>query len=168
MLGAAALEKTLSSSITKSLTATPTSLHSIVGSAGSFRDAVNRFETFQQEHLAPNNLEFGFVTLDSWDLRVQVPTSPRGSSSKTLIATSCNRLCRGHSMPFSYPNQHTFAYGQPLPSPQSYGQYSGRGDASNQHGSAMSIPYSSLLRAPHSLAGGDHKVRQRSFAWHVA
>lgn len=48
-----------------------------VRSAGSFRDAINRFDGFAQEHLLPNNLEFSFVTLDSWDLRVQLPREAR-------------------------------------------------------------------------------------------
>ena len=48
-----------------------------VRTAGSFRDAINRFDSFAQEYLLPNNLEFSFVTLDSWDLRVQLPREAR-------------------------------------------------------------------------------------------
>ena len=48
-----------------------------VRNAGSFRDAVNRFDTFAQEHILPKNYEFAFVTLDSWDLRVQLPREAR-------------------------------------------------------------------------------------------
>lgn len=48
-----------------------------VRSAGTFRDAVNRFDAFAQEHLLSKNLEFAFVTLDSWDLRVQLPREAR-------------------------------------------------------------------------------------------
>lgn len=48
-----------------------------VRTAGSFRDAINHFDNFAQEHLLPNNLEFSFVTLDSWDLRVQLPREAR-------------------------------------------------------------------------------------------
>lgn len=48
-----------------------------VRNAGTFRDAINRFDAFAQEHLLPNNLEFSFVTLDSWDLRVQLPREAR-------------------------------------------------------------------------------------------
>lgn len=48
-----------------------------VRNAGSFRDAVNRFDQFAQEHLIPKNYEFAFVTLDSWDLRVQLPREAR-------------------------------------------------------------------------------------------
>ena len=40
-------------------------------------DAVNRFDAFAQEHLLSKNLEFCFVTLDSWDLRVQLPREAR-------------------------------------------------------------------------------------------
>ena len=48
-----------------------------VRTAGTFRDAINRFDTFAQEHLIPKNYEFAFVTLDSWDLRVQLPREAR-------------------------------------------------------------------------------------------
>jgi hypothetical protein len=48
-----------------------------VRNAGSFRDAIERFTTFAQEHIIPKNLEFAFVTLDSWDLRVQLPREAR-------------------------------------------------------------------------------------------
>lgn len=48
-----------------------------VRTAGSFRDAINRFDTFAQEQLLRENLEFSFVTLDSWDLRVQLPREAR-------------------------------------------------------------------------------------------
>ena len=48
-----------------------------VRNAGTFKDAVNRFEIFAQEHLISKNLEFAFVTLDSWDLRVQLPREAR-------------------------------------------------------------------------------------------
>lgn len=48
-----------------------------VRSAGTFRDAINRFDAFAQEHLISKNLEFAFVTLDSWDLRVQLPREAR-------------------------------------------------------------------------------------------
>ena len=48
-----------------------------VRTAGSFRDAINRFDTFAQKHLLPDDLEFSFVTLDSWDLRVQLPREAR-------------------------------------------------------------------------------------------
>lgn len=79
--------RTLPNPKTKSLTATPMCPHSIVGSAESLRDAVNRFEVFQQEHLAPNNIEFAFVSLDSLDLRVKIAgiSSPRRSTSMSRI-----------------------------------------------------------------------------------
>jgi len=48
-----------------------------VRNAGTFRDAINRFDTFAQEHLTGQNLDFTFVTLDSWDLRVQLPREAR-------------------------------------------------------------------------------------------
>jgi hypothetical protein len=48
-----------------------------VRNAGSFRDAISRFDAFAQEHLISKNLEFSFVTLDAWDLRVQLPREAR-------------------------------------------------------------------------------------------
>lgn len=48
-----------------------------VRTAGSFRDAVNRFDAFAQETLLSQNLDFTFVTLDAWDLRVQLPREAR-------------------------------------------------------------------------------------------
>jgi hypothetical protein len=48
-----------------------------VRNAGSFHDAIDRFKNFAQEHLISKNLEFAFVTLDSWDLRVQLPREAR-------------------------------------------------------------------------------------------
>lgn len=51
-----------------------------VRNAGTFRDAINRLDSFTQEHLLAKNLEFAFVTLDSWDLRVQLPREARDKS----------------------------------------------------------------------------------------
>lgn len=48
-----------------------------VRSAGTFRDAISRFDAFATEHLTSKHLEFAFVTLDSWDLRVQLPREAR-------------------------------------------------------------------------------------------
>lgn len=48
-----------------------------VRNAGTFRDAINRFDAFASEHLTAQNLDFSFVTLDSWDLRVQLPREAR-------------------------------------------------------------------------------------------
>lgn len=48
-----------------------------VRTAGTFRDAINRFDAFASEHLTSKSLEFAFVTLDSWDLRVQLPREAR-------------------------------------------------------------------------------------------
>lgn len=67
-------KKKLTSLCTASLT-TLTWEH--VRNAGSFRDAINRFDTFAAEHLTSKNLDFSFVTLDSWDLRVQLPREAR-------------------------------------------------------------------------------------------
>jgi len=48
-----------------------------VRNAGSFKDAIAAFDKFATEHLTSQNLEFAFVTLDSWDLRVQLPREAR-------------------------------------------------------------------------------------------
>ncbi|CAI4213769.1 unnamed protein product [Parascedosporium putredinis] len=48
-----------------------------VRNAGTFRDAINRFDAFANEHLTSQNFDFVFVTLDSWDLRVQLPREAR-------------------------------------------------------------------------------------------
>jgi hypothetical protein len=48
-----------------------------VRNAGTFRDAINRFDAFASEHLTSQSLDFVFVTLDAWDLRVQLPREAR-------------------------------------------------------------------------------------------
>lgn len=48
-----------------------------VRNAGTFRDAITRFDAFANEYLTSKNLDFSFVTLDSWDLRVQLPREAR-------------------------------------------------------------------------------------------
>ena len=51
-----------------------------VRSAGDFRAAIQRFEAFHSKYIAPDNLQFAFVTLDAWDLRVQLPREARDKS----------------------------------------------------------------------------------------
>jgi hypothetical protein len=46
-----------------------------VRNAGTFREAISRVDQFVQEQL--NSAEFAFVTLDAWDLRVQLPREAR-------------------------------------------------------------------------------------------
>lgn len=48
-----------------------------VRNAGTFRDAINRFDAFASEHLTSQNFDFVFVTLEAWDLRVQLPREAR-------------------------------------------------------------------------------------------
>lgn len=48
-----------------------------VRSAGSFKDAINRLDSFAQEHLINKDFEFAFVTLDAWNMRVQLPREAR-------------------------------------------------------------------------------------------
>lgn len=50
-----------------------------VRNAGTFRDAISRIDDFIREHVPPSN-EFAFVTLDAWDLRVQLPREARDKS----------------------------------------------------------------------------------------
>lgn len=45
--------------------------------AGTFKDAITQLDSFVNEHLSSQNAEFAFVTLDSWDLRVQLPREAR-------------------------------------------------------------------------------------------
>ncbi|KAI9822651.1 MAG: hypothetical protein M1827_000370 [Pycnora praestabilis] len=71
------LVKPVNTPITPLCTSLTTLTWEHVRNAGSFRDAINRFDTFANEFLLPNNLEFAFVTLDSWDLRVQLPREAR-------------------------------------------------------------------------------------------
>ncbi|KAK9372422.1 uncharacterized protein V1513DRAFT_384847 [Lipomyces chichibuensis] len=48
-----------------------------VRNAGTFRDAITRFDNFAQEYLMSKGLDFTFVTLNAWDLRVQLPREAR-------------------------------------------------------------------------------------------
>lgn len=74
------LVKPVNTPITALCTSLTTLTWDQVRNAGTFRDAINRFDSFAQEHILPKNLEFAFVTLDSWDLRVQLPREARDKS----------------------------------------------------------------------------------------
>ncbi|KAF2841200.1 hypothetical protein M501DRAFT_1014013 [Patellaria atrata CBS 101060] len=74
------LVKPVNTPITPLCTSLTTLTWEHVRNSGSFRDAINRFDSFAQEHIVPNSLEFAFVTLDSWDLRVQLPREARDKS----------------------------------------------------------------------------------------
>ncbi|CAG7978607.1 unnamed protein product [Penicillium nalgiovense] len=71
------LVKPVNTPITPLCTSLTTLTWEHVRSAGTFRDAISRFDAFAQEHLTSKHLEFAFVTLDSWDLRVQLPREAR-------------------------------------------------------------------------------------------
>ncbi|KAJ5664952.1 uncharacterized protein N7477_007400 [Penicillium maclennaniae] len=71
------LVKPVNTPITPLCTSLTTLTWEHVRSAGTFRDAISRFDAFAQEHLTSKQLEFAFVTLDSWDLRVQLPREAR-------------------------------------------------------------------------------------------
>ncbi|KAI9676432.1 MAG: hypothetical protein M1817_000589 [Caeruleum heppii] len=71
------LVKPVNTPITPLCTSLTTLTWEHVRQAGTFRDAINALDSFAQEHLVSKNLEFSFVTLDSWDLRVQLPREAR-------------------------------------------------------------------------------------------
>ncbi|KAK6219313.1 hypothetical protein LQW54_002301 [Pestalotiopsis sp. IQ-011] len=71
------LVKPINTPITPLCTSLTTLTWEHVRNAGTFRDAVNRFDAFASEHLTNQNLDFVFVTLDAWDLRVQLPREAR-------------------------------------------------------------------------------------------
>ncbi|KAJ8108617.1 hypothetical protein ONZ43_g6370 [Nemania bipapillata] len=71
------LVKPINTPITPLCTSLTTLTWEHVRNAGTFRDAINRFDAFASEHLTSQNLDFVFVTLDAWDLRVQMPREAR-------------------------------------------------------------------------------------------
>ncbi|OAF54669.1 hypothetical protein VC83_08838 [Pseudogymnoascus destructans] len=71
------LVKPINTPITPLCTSLTTLTWEHVRNAGTFRDAITRFDAFASEHLTSKNLDFSFVTLDSWDLRVQLPREAR-------------------------------------------------------------------------------------------
>ncbi|KAK0635267.1 ribonuclease H-like domain-containing protein [Bombardia bombarda] len=71
------LVKPVNTPITPLCTSLTTLTWEHVRNAGSFRDAINRFDAFASEHLTSPNLDFVFVTLEAWDLRVQLPREAR-------------------------------------------------------------------------------------------
>ncbi|EFX03176.1 RNA-binding protein [Grosmannia clavigera kw1407] len=71
------LVKPINTPITPLCTSLTTLTWEHVRNAGTFRDAINRFDAFASEHLTSQSLDFVFVTLDAWDLRVQLPREAR-------------------------------------------------------------------------------------------
>ncbi|KAJ4856106.1 zn-finger in ran binding protein and others domain-containing protein [Trichoderma breve] len=71
------LVKPVNTPITPLCTSLTTLTWEHVRNAGTFRDAISRFDTFATEYLTSKNLDFVFVTLDAWDLRVQLPREAR-------------------------------------------------------------------------------------------
>ncbi|MCJ1369880.1 hypothetical protein MMC20_001092 [Loxospora ochrophaea] len=71
------LVKPVNTPITPLCTSLTTLTWEHVRTAGTFRDAITQFDNFAQEYLLEKNLEFSFVNLDSWDLRVQLPREAR-------------------------------------------------------------------------------------------
>lgn len=71
------LVKPINTPITPLCTSLTTLTWEHVRNAGTFRDAITRFDAFANEYLISKNLDFSFVTLDSWDLRVQLPREAR-------------------------------------------------------------------------------------------
>ncbi|KAK5101741.1 Asparagine-rich protein (ARP protein) [Lithohypha guttulata] len=74
------LVKPVNTPITPLCTSLTTIQWEHVRNAGTFRDAIAQFDRFATEHLTSKSLEFAFVTLDSWDLRVQLPREARDKS----------------------------------------------------------------------------------------
>ncbi|KAL2143235.1 hypothetical protein VTI28DRAFT_239 [Corynascus sepedonium] len=74
------LVKPVNTPITPLCTSLTTLTWEHVRNAGTFRDAINRFDAFASEHLTSQNLDFVFVTLEAWDLRVQLPREARDKS----------------------------------------------------------------------------------------
>ncbi|KAM3559239.1 hypothetical protein MY1884_002955 [Beauveria asiatica] len=71
------LVKPVNTPITPLCTSLTTLTWEHVRNAGTFRDAISRFDAFATEYLTSKNLDFAFVTLDAWDLRVQLPREAR-------------------------------------------------------------------------------------------
>ncbi|EFY88001.1 RNA binding protein (Arp), putative [Metarhizium acridum CQMa 102] len=71
------LVKPVNTPITPLCTSLTTLTWEHVRNAGTFRDAISRFDTFATDYLTSKNLDFVFVTLDAWDLRVQLPREAR-------------------------------------------------------------------------------------------
>ncbi|KOS19693.1 putative RNA-binding protein [Escovopsis weberi] len=71
------LVKPVNTPITPLCTSLTTLTWEHVRNAGTFRDAISRFDAFATEYLTSKNLDFVFVTLDAWDLRVQLPREAR-------------------------------------------------------------------------------------------
>ncbi|KAK4189662.1 hypothetical protein QBC35DRAFT_450106 [Podospora australis] len=74
------LVKPLNTPITPLCTSLTTLTWEHVRNAGTFREAINRLDQFVNEHLTAHELEFIFVTLEAWDLRVQLPREARDKS----------------------------------------------------------------------------------------
>lgn len=78
------LVKPVNTPITPLCTSLTTLTWEHVRNAGTFRDIIERFSAFAKDNGlssegtgSSNSLEFAFVTLDSWDLRVQLPREAR-------------------------------------------------------------------------------------------
>ncbi|KKK17655.1 RNA binding protein [Aspergillus rambellii] len=122
------LVKPVNTPITPLCTSLTTLTWEHVRSAGTFRDAVNRFDAFAQEHLVSKNVEFAFVTLDSWDLRVQLPREARDKAvvlppylqhSRTFdLRTEYQRWQTHHpeSLPFGPSSLSNICFGSRFPS----------------------------------------------------
>jgi RNA recognition motif. (a.k.a. RRM, RBD, or RNP domain) len=75
-----------------------------IRNAGSFRDAVTRIDEFVREHV-PQNCEFAFVTLDAWDLRVQLPREAR---DKAVVLPAYLQHSRTFDLRTEYANWQQF------------------------------------------------------------
>ncbi|KAK9471951.1 uncharacterized protein V1510DRAFT_396086 [Dipodascopsis tothii] len=71
------LVRPINTPITALCTSLTTLTFDHVRTAGTFRDAITRFDNFAQEYLISKGTDFTFVTLNAWDLRVQLPREAR-------------------------------------------------------------------------------------------
>jgi len=74
------LVRPVNTPITELCTSLTTLTWEHVRNAGTFRDAITALDNFVQEHLLTPDLDFTFVTLDAWGLRVQLPREARDKS----------------------------------------------------------------------------------------
>ncbi|KAH6871911.1 hypothetical protein B0T10DRAFT_589332 [Thelonectria olida] len=97
------LVKPLSTPITPLCTSSTTLTWEHVRNAGTFRDAIARFDRFATEYLTSKNLDFVFVTLDAWDLRVQLPREAR---DKAIALSSYLQHSRTFDLRTEYQRWH--------------------------------------------------------------
>ncbi|KAL2357411.1 hypothetical protein BJ546DRAFT_1023856 [Cryomyces antarcticus] len=124
------------------------------GSVSSSRKARN--EQLASADISLDNIVEGGrrkrAKFESSELPLFVPPQVPMTASISSVSPQRRISSNNGASPFSYSNQHTFAYTQPPPSPQSYGH----GDATYMQGGLMktsSYPGSSAQQHDHRLRG---------------